>query len=1398
MPNPCIITYNGKDFTHAEFMAALHDGLLEKLVEANHVLTDSFKPMQSLPEGVHYQDSNGNQVVTGEDGLKTVVNKSGKEVSPNTKRKVLASHLDQQDFTKGDKAPEFTEQTNDPQATFKHIVETSKNPAELVDVYTANHQPEALSPQEQAIANYGVGKVKAESFKMFDDRNNTNASMAKSYFDSKGQSLDQVAHEISEKTGVQVEPGDVAEFMKRFPNGQDVNKPRPNAIAKDAAAKFEQLTGFKLTESVAEIARIQKEEKDLAANGLSEQEAAIANKKINDELATQIIKDEGLTLENIDQHKDLFNDFPYSPEDYQIVKDYLHEQRESAAEPTAAGQESTGSDNTQKTSVEGQETQVNQAVYGGNLEPAKQQHYEEIAGSKPVRATGRISVDPIIGEKPKNLSVILRDFAKKVNQKIFYARVPRKAAGTYSPSNAGIKLRYSGDLDTTAHEFGHKLDDVYGLADKIQANPSANRELPYFMASPAASKPPKGHPNPARYMRAEGVAEWLRAYIVNPNQAKRDAPEIHKIYEATVDAQTKKSVEELSTDIRVWAGASGRDITLANIEVKPDEKSIWGKLFGKDEAGKFYLNWTDRLAAQVIQPMQAFNKAFKYAKGIRGIDDVLPENDPVILSRLLLGFNGKFEDIVTNGMIDGKLNRLKDKDGNVKNLNWLLEPLDNTDMGSMQRDMENVLAYMVSERTVELAKRFGRNNIISGTGGGIYKDLDVAKKTLDEFNNGDPDTLKRVQEAASRYRELADDVLKYLVDKGRLAEEVTDKDGNLIGGYKFIKQNNIQYVAMNRIFESEPGVDINTFKGSGNALGSVKQPLFAIKGSSKEIANPYSVLVENMNKSIKEADRNEVMKSFRDMVFAQRDMNQGDVKPFSDIGYLGKEGDKNSVKIFVDGKPETWVFHPEIYKAIKNLDGDVWNLPGIMRLPGQILQFTVTHFPTFAARNVVRDTQDRLIKSTTGSGLRDFAGNKEHWKEVAKAGGLNAGLYYKDRSHYYGLLETTMDDMVKDKKFILADPVRLKELWHKYEDLLYKSETINRVAEYRGGVRQAKEKGMDDYNAMLYGAYKARDLIDFAVAGHTMRIINQVVPFTNAAVQGMRSTISSIKTNPAGFALRTVLYSVLPGAAQWYLNHKDEETAKEYEEIPAYQRDMYYNYKIGDNKWLAIPKPYELSLGAAAIDRTLSDIYNKKEDAYKGYGGTVAKSVLPFDDAEAAGFLRPIVENIANYDFYREKTIIPAHEANLALELRNTQTASRLGQIVQNIAGIDARKVDHFIRGQFSYYGNAAMKLSDVGNEKSNEKFDITDLGFFKKSPAYNSESVQELLKFAKEWNMEQSKDYREFADMATEYFNLKDDKEKEKAGRELIDHAKALLVDWKENNIQQEKINAKKEREEK
>lgn len=987
---------------------------------------------------------------------------------------------------------------------------------------------------------------------------------------------------------------------------------------------------------------------------------------------------------------------------------------------------------------------------------------------------GRIPVSPIEPTSPKKISDIVLDVTNDTKQRLLYSKTGR-SLGSYSPGNSAIKIRYSGDLDTTAHEVGHSVDDLFGVLDNPPS--SLDSELSKFWDY--GSKPPASL-DPVKalsYKRSEGFAEWLRAFMVNPEEAKTSAPELFKLYDSKVDDQYKGALNKFSTDIREFAGSTGRDMTLANIEFEPKKadgiiKEILSK---KDSGNEFSISFADKLNANFVNPLNAFNKAFEYAKGIKGIDEVLPEDNPEILSRLLLGFDGKYGEMLDQGMVDSENRILNDAKGNPKNLNWLLEPLNATDKTTIENDMKDVVAYMVSERTVELAKKFGRENVLTGIGGGIFKDMDVAQKTLNEFKNGDSEKFTRIQEAAKRYREFSDDILKYMVDKGRMSEKQ----------YKQIKDDNLQYVALNRVMETEPGREIEPMFGGSNKIGSKSDPVMKITGSTKQIVNPYSSLINTLYKAVRESDRNEVLKSFRDIIYEPRNMHENNPKRFSDIGIIGKEGDKNSITIFVDGKPEQWIFQEDIYKALKGLDSEAYKLPSIITALPKVLRWTVTNFPTFALRNIARDFQDRIIKTEDNSGFKDLFGDKKHWHDVAVNGGLNSGYYFRDRASYYGLLDEAMNDLSKNKKTIILDPKRLKGAFEGYKNLLQKSETVNRVAEYRAAFRKAKTKGMDDYNASLYGAFKSRDLMDFQLMGNYMKIINQLVPFSNASVQGLRKAVVSAKNNPSGFATRMFLTTVVPSTALWLLNHKDDETAKEYEALPAYQRDMAWNFKIGPNTWASIPKPYELSLLGAGTDRTMSAATGN-EKSFTGYGGSIAKAFSPVDEGNFAGPFQGIVEGLTNHDFFRDKYIVPPHENALDLSLRNTERASRFGKALQEVSGMDARKIDHFVKSQFSYFGNAALKTSNIGREDG-DKFNIGDLGFFKQTPAYNSQPVQDFMKYAEKWGLTSSKQYKEFGKLAANYFNAENDIGKDATAGILVDYAKSVLRDWERSNKKKE-----------
>ncbi len=995
--------------------------------------------------------------------------------------------------------------------------------------------------------------------------------------------------------------------------------------------------------------------------------------------------------------------------------------------------------------------------------------------------SGRIKAEGLKNteeKKLKSLSNAILDLSKALKQKIIYTKQKGRTLGSYNPSSTAIRIKRAGDLDTVAHEIGHSIDDAFGLLS-ANDNPLVEKEL--MLLAPYGSKPPKGYRNPEKYKKAEGFAEFIRAFVVNPEETQSKFPNLYKLYENNVSDLYKVAIKNFSDDVRLFTGASGFDKILSNIQTKPDKKvNLFQKIFNKTDLGENKIGFWDKLNANIFNPNHIFEKSFKYLQGIRGIDEVLPENDPRLLARLLFGIDGKAVDFFNVGAFDSKLNILLDK-GEPMNLAWLFSSLDTTTENTLEKEKNMTIAYMVAERTIELSNKFGRNNVITGIGGGIIKDLATAKQAINEFKNLDAPTQKRIKEAVRRYRKMSNNLLKYLVEKGRLSKEQ----------YDIIKENNIAYVALQRIAEAAPGEEVIVVHKKGSKkLGSSSDIVYKIKGSTKKIQDPYQSLEDTVYKGIREADRNEVLLKFRDMLVNNRDIGAKGRIDLSHIGEIVPSGTVNTVKIFVDGKIEHWRFHPEIYKMFKGLDGEYQRLPKFLTILPTILRETVTKFPVFAIRNIARDTQDRLIKSKH-KGL-NFIGDKAHWEEVSRAGGLNAGWYKRDVYHYYGLQREAYKKIAQNKNTYILDGDKFKNLWKRYENLLQKGETLNRVAEYRGALRDAKKQGMDDYNAMLYAAYRSRDLIDFALMGHTMKVVNQMVPFSNAAVQGLRSGIARFKENPKSFIVRTALYSIIPQVALFALRYLtyDDDDWEEYENLPDYQRDMFYNFKLADDIWISIPKPYELGVASAGVDRALSVIFKKNDNAFDGYLKTSIASSTPLDEGLVFGGLKPVIEAMTNYDSFRGKNIVPIWEINKKISDRKSNVyASKLGKTIQSMSltltgennGIDARKVDFLIKSMFSYYGKTAISLSEIGVEGSSHQFSIRDLGFFKNSPAYNSKDVQKYMEYAEKNSLTSTNIYKAFKTKVTEYFDAPTSKERELKAKELREKAKEGIKELEE-----------------
>lgn len=216
-------------------------------------------PKQQLDQDNRsYTTKSGRQKVEYEKGVLVVRDaKTGKEVSDVTRKKAIDEYIDNFNFEKGERSYEIVTELpsglNEEEGK-RFIVENSKNPLEVVEMYAAEPKESKLTTEEQLIADYGLGKLTQQGFERFGDENLITGGMARTYFNKQeGTPIDVRAKEMSDYYGKEITPQDIIDFMIAYPSGaSQAVRMGETRVAKEAAARFQELTGIDLNSKVAE------------------------------------------------------------------------------------------------------------------------------------------------------------------------------------------------------------------------------------------------------------------------------------------------------------------------------------------------------------------------------------------------------------------------------------------------------------------------------------------------------------------------------------------------------------------------------------------------------------------------------------------------------------------------------------------------------------------------------------------------------------------------------------------------------------------------------------------------------------------------------------------------------------------------------------------------------------------------------------------------------------------------------------------------------------------------------------------------------------------------------------------------------------------------------------------
>jgi len=307
--------------------------------------------------------------------------------------------------------------------------------------------------------------------------------------------------------------------------------------------------------------------------------------------------------------------------------------------------------------------------------------------------------------------------------------------------------------------------------------------------------------------------------------------------------------------------------------------------------------------------------------------------------------------------------------------------------------------------------------------------------------------------------------------------------------------------------------------------------------------------------------------------------------------------------------------------------------------------------------------------------------------------------------------------------------------------MLDMSETGTRLGVFDLALRRAKKQGLSDYEAAQEATFAARDYIDFgrmgSRVGHTVRI----VPFMNAALQGLdksyrvllQPAFKEALTKGDREAQKTLVSAWMKIGALTGLTmalraaYIDDP---EYDEVSDYLRATHWVFRVPGLKggkvfaadgreiptppgasgvWVAVPKPYDFAAVLNLGERGVEMVWKRNPDALKTWATGALSMAAPPSIFDATG-LKLGFELMTGQNTFTGAPIVPESQQGLEPWAQATAYTSEMSKAIARTAhaagvNLSPMYIDHVITNTFGSWGRNVMAFSDVA---SGQKPDAT------------------------------------------------------------------------------------------
>ena len=480
--------------------------------------------------------------------------------------------------------------------------------------------------------------------------------------------------------------------------------------------------------------------------------------------------------------------------------------------------------------------------------------------------------------------------------------------------------------------------------------------------------------------------------------------------------------------------------------------------------------------------------------------------------------------------------------------------------------------------------------------------------------------------------------------------------------------------------------------------------------------------------------------------------------------------------VMENGKKVSYQCLQELYEPIVGYNEDAANMVlSMMSIPARCLRLGATISPTFAIRNMIRDTFFAGIASKNGfvpvyDTIRGAYAlrNKPEMRAQFEAMGVGMYTFYGNEIN----ASKKLGDLQIKEPETLAQWVK-EILTHPFAGT-YKalgafsefSEQSTRMGEFQRALANGK--------SLEEAARDARNLtIDFSRHGSWGKHVNRVVPFFNAAVQGTDMMVRLLHKDFVGTSLKLAKYIILPSIALWAWN-RDKDWWKELD--PEMKNTGWFVETPAGI--VRLPKPQEAGvLFGSGIEALLEQAYKRDPKAMKNWAHAFIDAIKP--NIVPTVFL-PLMENAANYSYFRGNNIVGKANQNKPGEQQFTGGTSELSKMLgasgaahlYEKGGYSPSKIDNLIRGYTGTMGMLLWQTAGEGIRKLQGQDDLRPEKKWQEKPF-----AREF--FANSYNLSRSvNEFYELAADAESYHNGYGKKGKPSDAVKAVRKARAAIAD--------------------